>query len=289
MPATPDTEMAPAHHPSPLRLVLLALIAVLLGGCVDMDTVVKVRGDGSGVITERVLIDTRLLAPLRALGEGFGGKQGEAFSLFDEAQLAARAEAMGEGVWLMDVDQRRDSDAEGYIARYGFSDVSRVRINQNPGELTPGNARGLAGEEYITFDFTPGTTAELTVHMPGRAKEPGKAPPGSGTRPELPAPGTPGRAGLEALFKGLRVAVAVEVQGLILETDATHHSGERVTLMEIDFEKLLSAPEYLDKLTEERPRSLEEAKRLLKDFPGIKMELAPEVTIRFRDYGLRAI
>jgi len=85
------------------------------------------------------------------------------------------------------------------------------------------------------------------------------------------------------------VAMTVQVEGMILETDATHRDGSRVTLMVIDFEELLEAPEYLDELTERRPRSLEEAKELLKDFPGIKLELAPAIHIRFTDYGLRAI
>ncbi|MDZ7754252.1 MAG: hypothetical protein U5S82_22090 [Gammaproteobacteria bacterium] len=274
-----------------LKSVLLALGVLLLGGCVDVDTLIQVRTDGSGTVTQKVMVSERLVAPLRALTEGLGG-DGKRRSLVmpDEEDMAARAEAMGPGVRLVDMQERRRDDAEGYVARYAFDDVRALRINQNPGNLAPGAGAGtrrLSGAEHITFDFSPGPPAELTVMFPdrgGREVEP---------RPPEDRPGGPGpealRAELGELFKGLRVAMAVQVEGTVLETDATHRDGPRITLMAIDFEELLAAPEYLDELAERRPRSLEEAKELLRDFPGIKLELAPAIHIRFVDYGLRAI
>ncbi len=272
--------------------VLLAALGALLGGCVDVDTLIQVRTDGSGTVTRTVMVSERLVAPLRALTEGLGGDDGPRQSLVmpDESALADRAEAMGPGVRVLDVEERRGDEAEGYVARYAFDDVRGLRINQNPGDLTPaaGAVAGrLGGAEHITFDFSPGPPAELTVRFPerdGTAVEP--RPPGD----RSDAPGADAlRAQLGSLFKGLRVAMAVQVEGIVLETDATHRDGPRVTLMAIDFEELLSAPEYLDELAERRPRSLEEAKELLRDFPGIKLELAPVIRIRFMDYGLRAI
>ncbi len=275
----------------PLSL-LLASLGVVLSGCVDVDTLIQVRTDGSGTVTRTVMVSEHLVAPLRALTEGLGGGDGQRRSLVmpDEAALVARAEAMGPGVRVLDVQARRGDEAEGYVARYAFDDVSGLRINQNPGNLAPAAgdaAAGLGGTEDISFDFSPGPPAELTVRFPQRGE------PRADPRPPPVGPEGPGsealRARLGNLFKGLRVAMTVQVEGMILETDATHRDGSRVTLMVIDFEELLEAPEYLDELTERRPRSLEEAKELLKDFPGIKLELAPAIHIRFTDYGLRAI
>lgn len=278
--------------PGRLLFLLLALPGILLGGCVDVDTLIQVRTDGSGTVTQKVMVSERLVAPLRALTEGLGGGEVEGRSLVmpDEADMAARAEAMGPGVRLLDVQARRRDDAEGYVARYAFDDVRALRINQNPGNLAPtagAGAQRLGGAEHITFDFSPGPPAELTVVFPERGGREAEPRPPRG-RPDGPGPDDL-RAQFGNLFKGLRVAMAVQVEGTVLETDATHREGSRVTLMAIDFEELLAAPEYLDELAERRPRSLEEAKELLRDFPGIKLELAPVIRIRFVDYGLRAI
>lgn len=285
---------APAsrRQPGPIwRALAWLLLAAALTGCVDVDTVVRVRGDGSGTVTERVLVSSTLFAPLRALTEGLGGDP--AFSLLDEEALAARAQAMGEGVQMVDATKRRTGDAEGYLVRYAFPDVRRLRINQNPGHAAPpagdSAVRHLTARELITFDFTAGDVAELTVHFP-RAGAGGAAGEDDPTGPPpVSADGGTERARLETLFRGLRVAVAVEVYGTIVATDATYRDGPRVTLMELDFEELLKAPGHLDRLTERRPRTLEEAKSLLEDVPGLKVELAPEVRIRFRGYGLRVI
>lgn len=277
---------------SRLLFLVLALPGILLGGCVDVGTLIQVRGDGSGTVTRQVMVSERLVAPLRALTEGLGGGDGKGRSLVmpDEEDMAARAEAMGPGVRLVDMQERRRDGAEGYVARYAFDDVRALRINQNPGDLAPGAGAGsgrLRGAEHITFDFSPGPPSELTVMFPERGR--GEVEP----RPPRGGPGGPDpealRARLGELFKGLRVTMTVQVEGTVLETDATHRDGPRITLMAIDFEELLDAPEYLDELAARRPRSLEEAKELLRDFPGIKLELAPSIHIRFVDYGLRAI
>jgi hypothetical protein len=74
----------------------------------------------------------------------------------------------------------------------------------------------------------------------------------------------------------------VEFQGSITETNAEYRDGSRVTLMEMDFNKLLSNPEKFKALAKGNPQSLQDSKALLKGLDGVKIESAPEVTVKFQ-------
>lgn len=272
-----------------LRVMLVLMAAVLAAGCIDVDTLVRVSADGSGSVRERVLVSRTLTAPLRALEEGLGQLQGEGrpgagFSILDRERLRERAGRMGPGVALVSAEPLSEEDAEGYVARYRFDDVRTLRINQNPGDRAPvgsGSSPLPAKGEYLTFEFTPGAVPELRVRMP---RAPGAGEPPDGADPEPPK-GPAGEATLakaRELFRGLRVAIAVEVEGTVLESNASHREGSRVVLMEVDFSELLEDPERWRELSRRRPRSLEEAKELLRDLPGVKVETEEEVRIRFR-------
>ena len=83
------------------------------------------------------------------------------------------------------------------------------------------------------------------------------------------------------MFKDMKVTIAVEVVGTIEETNAEYRDGSRVTLMEMDFNKLLSDPAKFKALAKENPKTLQEAKVLLKGLDGVKVEAAPVVKIKF--------
>ena len=87
---------------------------------------------------------------------------------------------------------------------------------------------------------------------------------------------------MSQMFKGMRIAIAIEVEGAIVETNATHRKGSRVTLMEMDFDKLLENQEKFKLFAESKPETFEETKALMKDLPGIKVEMNPEVQIKFK-------
>lgn len=73
-----------------------------------------------------------------------------------------------------------------------------------------------------------------------------------------------------------------EIPGKIVETNAIHCEGSRVTFMEMDFGKLLEMPHQLEELNRMKPQGLEDAMELIKNVPGIKVDLNDEVIIKFR-------
>jgi len=87
---------------------------------------------------------------------------------------------------------------------------------------------------------------------------------------------------MKQIFKDMKISMSIEVAGTIKETNAEYHDGSRVTLMEMDFNKLLADPEKFKQLAKENPQSLQESKALMKGIDGVKIETAPEVKIKFQ-------
>jgi len=266
-----------------------------LAGCIDVETVVRVRPDGSGAVEERMLMSEEL-ANLTAQMQSMGGDKAEgAPQLFKREQLEARTAGMGPGVSLLSVEPLTVGKRQGYKAVFAFQDVNTLRLNQNPSDKAP-SGPGMGGqgseqkEEPLTFAFKPGPTPELVIRS--AAKQPDEA--GQETAPaEAPRSGGPqdeagaemAMAMMKEMFKDLRIMVAVEVEGQIVETNASFQEGSRVTMMELDFGKLLENADKFKEFAERNPQSLADAKALMKDLPGIKAELSPEVRIRFTAAG----
>lgn len=262
-----------------------------LAGCIDVETVVRVRPDGSGVVEERMLMSEEL-AKLAAQMQSLGGDKTQGGpQLFKREELEARTAGMGSGVSLLSVEPLAVDKRQGYKAVFAFQDVNTLRLNQNPSDKAPsgtgmGNPGSELREEPLTFAFKPGPTPELLIRS--AARQPDEA--GQETAPpEAHKSGGPqdeagaemAMAMMKEMFKDLRITVAVEVEGRIIETNASFREGSRVTLMELDFGKLLENADKFKAFAERNPKSLADAKALMKDLPGIKAELSPEVRIRF--------
>ncbi len=271
-------------------LVIAGLLVSMLAGCFDVETVVRVRPDGSGVVEERMLMGGELIAMAKQM-QAMSGEQGQTNTLYKREELEERATAMGSGVSLVSVEPLVDEEREGYKAVFAFPDVNKLKLNQNPGDKAPSGA-GMQSqgaqkqEEPITFTFKPGPTPELVVHSPGVKPGEGGGKPssgsaGKGASAQDEAAAQMAMAMMKEMFKDLRISMAVEVEGRIIETNATFQEGSRVTLMEMDFGKLLANAEKFEEFAKSSPETLADAKAIMQDLEGIKAELNPEVSIRF--------
>lgn len=277
-----------------LRFLLAALLFTLgLSGCLQIEKVVKLKPDGSGTIEETVVMSKASIAQMEQMAAGFGGlgdkkadkktdQPAKGFEVMDEKKLKAAAAGMGEGVTFVSAKKIDSETGSGFMAVYAFTDISKVKLDQNPGESmpTPDGMKAAPGPEQkkepVTFKFTKGSPAELVLKMPQPEfkKE---------AKPEQP-PGMEEMAMgmMKQMMKDMKVKMSVEVAGKITETNAEYRDGSRVTLMEMDFNKLLADPEKFKKMAKENPKTLQESKALMKGIDGIKVETAPEVKIKFQ-------
>jgi hypothetical protein len=264
------------------RPFLLACVAMFLfSGCLQIEKVVKLKPDGSGTVEETLVMTKSAIESIKQMAAGFGGDKGggaKPFDLFDEAKIKEAGEKMGEGVTLVSATKISTEKGEGYKAIYAFTDINKLKVDQNPSSSMPSPGGGMKKEdkkEPVAFKFDKGNPASLTVTMPQPEFKPKKEPQPEGAEDMA-------MQMAQQMFKDMRVTLAIEVAGEIKQTNAEYRDGARVTLMDMDMNKLLANPAKFKELAKANPQSLQETKALLKGLDGVKVEAAPEVKISFQ-------
>ena len=261
-----------------LRWTIIIVAVGLAIGCIETTTLVTVNKDGSGSVSQTVLISTALTELLAGMAVG-----ATVPNTLDEDRLNdMRDKAEEMGVKLVDAQPLISETGAGFTAIYEFKDINKVRINQNPGDLVPTPAGASDPEdqiaEYITFQFTPGNPATLVVINP--KEEPDFDTTEEDQSQEAADEMMPDM--VSELFKGMRINIAVEVVGSVVDTDATYVDGSTITMMDMDFGILLSDEETFKTLARANPQSLAETKELVENAAGIRIELQDRIEVRFR-------
>jgi hypothetical protein len=266
------------------KIVVLLVLTSALMGCFESIVLLRVNKDGSGTVEETVVISDKFMELMKSFG---GEEEGEAEEQdpIDEQQLMDKAASMGEGVRYVSAEPVKTDRGSGYKAIYSFSDINDVRINQNPGEnVSPppmgGEEEGPV-EEWLRFNFKGGKTATLEIIYPQDVaedidqEEAAEAEADLESNPEM-------MQMMQELYEDMHIGIAVEVNGEIVETNASYVDGSTVTLMDIDFAKILEDEQKFKELMSANPETVEEMKELVKDNPGIKVEIEKAIQIRFR-------
>jgi hypothetical protein len=268
-----------------LRLFCVAaLAAVCLSGCLQIEKIVKLKPDGSGTLEETLTMSKETAAKLKEMAAGFtktpGGKKGATTDsgLLNEKKLREEADNLGAGVKFVSAKKIDTEKLEGFTAIFSFTDINKLKLDQNPSSALSavGGAKAGAGQsknEPLVFHFTKGSPTELDISMP-QSNTPSK--------PQSDEAQAMAMQAMQQIFKDMKMTIAVEFQGSITETNAQYHEGSRVTLMDMDFNKLLANPAKFKELVQGNPQSLQDSKALLKGLPGVKIESAPEVMVKFQ-------
>ncbi len=269
-----------------VRHALLVFMMMATAGCLQSTTTVTVKADGSGTIEEVTTMSAEAIAQMKAFSS-MGGEQGKAGAskgpdLFDAAKLKAAASKMGPGVRFVSATPIKSATAEGVKALYAFDDITKVTLDQKPSGMDSmaGMSTSSSGEkEFLLFKFakSAGGNPVVTVVTPEPKIDK------SADKSKTPAAEAPdAAAGVEMMkqfLKGMKIAIALRVDGRIVRTNGQYVSGPQVTLLELDFDKLAADPAALKRVGE--PKTLEEAKRLLKGVPGVKFNFEKEMFVEF--------
>jgi len=270
------------------RRIIPVIAMFFLAGCFQVSTVVRINPDGSGTVVQTMLLSKKMIARMNEMMQGFAGESGakpEPIDLFEPAKLKAQAAGMGEGVSFLSGEKNETAEYSGYTATYAFKDINMLRLNQQSGKSVGATDGGKAPSLPVLFHFTKGSPATLTIEQP-REKNAVK----TAEAPEENAESLQAAKGvvsdeeakqLAEMFMGMKMALVVEVNGSIVETNATHHDGRKITIVDLDLAKLGSSLPQLEKLKRLQGISLADAKELMKDFPGMKMDLNSRLKVVF--------
>lgn len=257
------------------RAFALLAASLLCTGCFEMTTVMKLKGDGSGTIEHRMLFTTQALMQLRQFA-ALGGGRGQAIDPASEQQAKDMAAALGEGVTYVSSTPVKTPTGEGRDAVYAFTDVNQLRIAtqpSGPGGMTI-RAPGLdtdAARLTFAFSHSPDGSAVLRITAPEPALLDALQSNG-GVQQQLPM--------IKSMLAGAHVTLAVEPDGTVVQTTSPYVDGQRVTLLEVDLDRVLQDSDaLLAKL--QAAKTNDEAKAALQGVPGLKMPPDREITIEF--------
>ncbi len=267
-----------------VKVATAALVATLCTGCIRSATVINVKADGSGTVEQTMLVNLGLMKGM--LG-GLGGAPTTPSGAPSDDELKRSAARMGEGVTFVSAQPLKSDDGfEGTKALYAFTDITKLRVDQDPnlsGAATGGISTPPKNSNPVTFEFAQGSdgVSTLTVSLKDKPKPADSPAPAPGGGPDMDNPQMLDM--MRSMFKGFKVSIDVAVAGKILKTNADHVSGSRVTLLEMDMEKLLQDESKLKNVQKMLgpDASVSELKPYLKDVQGLKVN-DPVVTIAFK-------
>ena len=84
---------------------------------------------------------------------------------------------------------------------------------------------------------------------------------------------------IKQLIAGAHLSIAVEPSGHLVRTSSPFVEGQRVNLLDLDFDAVAKDEVVVSRL--QGVRSVDDAKAALKDVPGVKINFDPEITIEF--------
>jgi len=272
-----------------LRVALAAVAAAAVSGCIQSSTIIKMKLDGSGTIEETMTMSAEAVAQISALAamgddKDKKGSKGSLDDLFSDTQARAAAAKMGQGVTFVSSEKIDTPDRKGLKAIYAFTDIRKISLEELNAPNMGGDSGGLSvsskpKDPPITFQFTqlPGGNGLLTILQPGVEKALTETP--SSSIPDVdPKMAQHGIEMMKTFMKGLKIDVAVQVPRVI-KTNSAYVDGGTVTLLSMDFDKVLADPKMLERMN--NAKTLADSKALLKDFHGIKVNLEPQLTIQF--------
>ncbi len=258
-------------------LGLLASIAALFGmsGCLEVEQTLSLKKDGSGTITEEIVMGAQLVAMLEG---GLGGAGGENpfEDMHDVEKYKKQAATYGEGVKYSKMEKIARNGGKGVKVTYTFEDINKVKYS--PGSAMDDlNKQGEKGEKEtpITFAYAGGV---LTVTMPDPPKEED-----GGAVAAAPADAA-AEAMIMQMFKDMKIGARLIIEPGIANSDATHQDkdGKAITLMEINFNEILKNPDGIKALKEIDKGSRAQMEKALKGVKGVKFETKEKVVVKLK-------
>jgi len=277
-----------------LRVLMLAVAVIVATGCMQIENTVTIRPDGSGTISERVVVSPQMSMMMESMASMDSSAE-ESSQMFSEENIRDRDPYPGtqlDGITMID-----DMSGRGYESVYTFSDIREVTFRpSSPGEIMPDNAQssgnisiGDSGSgmlKELGMEFTPGSPATLVVRIPqdAMADDPDEEMEGEmdmdagGDGPDMSDPQQ--LRMLRMMFQDARFRVALNIDGEIVETNATHRNGNTLTLFDFNFGEMVQDTSALRQFMEFSDRKNADPSDI-SDLPGVTIEDQEEITIRF--------
>lgn len=269
------------------RLIMIATGMLTLFGlssCIEVDSTISVKKDGSGTITEELVLGEQMMMMMQ-----MGGMQGGAGAgakdpmtqMLDKTKALKRAKNMGEGVELVSVKKLEAKGKMGVVTIFKFSDINKLSYS-GTGAMDLGSMPTPGGEKAEEDNEGDGTLFQLvdgTLTVLNLAPDDGDA--GEVAKEEDAADemDEQSMAMAASMMKDAHMSVKLKIETGIEETNATFVDGDTVTLVDINFGKLVAHPKKLKAL---KSGDFKMRKAAMTGIDGVKFETKEKVVIKMK-------
>lgn len=287
------------------RSILLGALCaiILITACIDSTTVISVRKDGSGMITETIYIDKSVKDMMEGMFAQMNSEtedEAEDAKLLDLDQYREKAPKLGEGVKFLSAKEiTREDGSTGTQVTYSFDDIRKLNISAQPdnpmGDSMADMMGGEPAEEAeddapITFDFIKGGTSTLIIKMPKKEEPESSEDITMETEeaPEISETPAVNLGMIRQMFAGFRIQIMIELlDGKIQKTNSSFveriDGRDTITLLDMELGKILKD----EKLTKDlnsmsKIMDMNTVMEKMKDIPGLKIETQETIEIKFK-------
>lgn len=275
-----------------LLSVAASLVAVFsLTSCFQSETTVHLNKDGSGTLVEETLLGAQMIAMMDQMAAGFGGgdaaKQDPVKDMMSEEKAKKRAAELGEGVTFEKAEPVEKNGAKGARVTYKFKDINTIKVSTGDGMKNASPMGDMPGqeeakkEEPVRFTYADGN---LSVKLPkpkaDKPKEAEEKP--AAENQEMPDLNSPEGQQVKQMFADMKMSLKLVIDPGIAETTATYKDGNTITLMEMNFGKLIENAEGFKKLQSVDQKDPAAAMEALKGIDGVKVETKEEITVKVK-------
>jgi len=270
-------------------LLLLTAIVLVLTGCFEVETNIKLNKNGSGTMEETMLFSQMMMMQMAQMGQAFGGEEEDSSEnpVYDVEKLKAEAADKGEGVTYASSEAIERNGKSGYKVIYNFKDINTLKYSNDPSKKMNMPTMGMedeATEEFVRFQYSKGN---LIINFPeeGDGDEEYTDDDTEEFDQEELDDGVDEMAGMEEMMKqmftDMKFKTTIEFEGGIKKTNATFVEGNKITLMEMDFNKVMENAEAFKTLGTLQSATPAQQKEAMKNLPGIKFEAEEKITVNF--------
>lgn len=259
---------------------MLSGLGVLLGlsGCLEIDEVITLKKDGSGTITSEVVMGAQMVAMMEMGAAQGGGGPNPLAGMLDEAQYKTKAAGYGEGVEFVKVEKVERNGGKGAKVHYKFADINKVSFapggamdEMGKDMAPPGAAPPAADKQPLQFAYAGG---KLTITFPD---------PPEGDAPDVPeGADNPQMAQMAAMFKDMKMGAKLVVEPGIASTNATYVEGNTITMMDVNFGKILENPDGMKVLGKLNMKDRNKMEAALKGVKGVEIETQKTVNVKLK-------
>ena len=261
-------------------MLMGALSLLLLPSCLEVEQVITLKKDGSGTISEEIVMGAKIVAMLEGLPGGAGAENPLA-DLYDPEKYKAKASDFGKGVAYSRMEKVERNGGKGVKTVYTFEDINNVTLTPgSPMQELDKEEKG-SKDDPLKFAYAGGVLTVTTPEPTGEILE--SAEDAEEVDEDVAEVANEAmEAMMVEMFKGMKISTKLVTSTGIQKSDATYLKDDTITLLRMDFDEIMKNPKGLQAIQKLEGAKRDEIAESLKGVKGVAFETKKKVRVKLR-------